>query len=289
MLILPGTGPALPWMLQGTIEENKRDVSSDPNSDWIDDDTAYLFMMDPGAGRYKVQHPQAMNEFTGLKHERDKQRIRTSARCQSYYPARRSNENGAVQISEWLLRSENFEILTKTQMLDRYLEVLMFRKALRVTDNNNTNLWIKIDPLNDSHIDEDMVHCTDRLGNKYCIVSVDETMDRVEVKKPLNPTPYDKIDLDLPTEKREDMLLTLYSGKPPKQLLKVANERLTSDGGIEHFSNFLRRVIQTIEDRGPANFKLAFGETRGKRIYYTVVTGANNMLECLKLRQLVLK
>ena len=84
-------------------------------------------------------------------------------------------------MSEWLLKSENFELLTKTEMLDRYLEILIFRKALRVTDNNNTNLWIKVVPENEPLPDEFFVHATDKNNNRYCIVSVDETMDREEV------------------------------------------------------------------------------------------------------------
>lgn len=36
------TGKALPWMLQGTIEENKRKTQEDPNSDWIGDDSAFF-------------------------------------------------------------------------------------------------------------------------------------------------------------------------------------------------------------------------------------------------------
>lgn len=77
-------------------------------------------MVDPGSGKYRVHHPNMQLEQGATRQERDKQRTRTSARCQSYFPAKRSQENGAVQMSEWLLRSENFELLTKTPMLDRH-------------------------------------------------------------------------------------------------------------------------------------------------------------------------
>lgn len=184
--------------------------------------------------------------------------------------------------------------------LVRYLEVLIFRKSMRVTDNNNTNLWIKVLAPGEQEPAHFYTHGTDKSGNRFCIISIDETMDRVEVRKPQDPIALDMININTPNDQRENHLLTLYrsidptdskrySGKPPKQLLKVANERLTSADGIQALGAFLKRVINIIEDRGPSNFKLAFGDTRGKRIYNTILSGANNIHECLHNRQVVLK
>ena len=67
----------------------------------------------------------------------------------------------------------------------------------------------------------------------------------------------------------------------------MSNERLTSPEGIAIFRPFLLNVIEQIETQGPNIFRLAFGETRGRRIYNTVFTGATYILECLNLCQVI--
>lgn len=294
------TGAALPWMLKGTIEENKRAQGQPANSDWMEDDTAFLFMKDPGAGQYRLLHPFMSTQHTGNRPvpiQQQRQRTRTSVRCMSYTPAKKYYQHGAMQLSEWLMRSEHFDQLVKTSMLDRYLEILIFRKALRVTDNNNTNIWVKMTPSNQP-LEQCFVHGTSLDGTVvYTFVSIDETMDRMEVKRPVEPLPQDQVPPSWNGNSRERHLLMLYSGKPPKRLLQIANDRLYSAQGIEHFSRFLAQLISYLEMNeqsttelfAPSMFRILFGETRGRRIHSTVINGAKMVLRCLHERVLVLK